>query len=153
VHGGDRAVSADQLERLVPGTWLVEQGSYDRGDVGAGDSARGGTGGGASRILPVAGASMRPPGRTIVQSRSRARRSASAAVFAVMQAAQASSLSGRGGRVVSAGTRSVIVSTCISPPPQHKFARHRQNRQEFTPPGPSLPAERVPAGRLLHHAR
>ena len=62
MHGGDRAVSADQPERLVPGTWLVEQGSYDRGDVGAGDSARGGTGGGASRIVPVAGASMRPPG-------------------------------------------------------------------------------------------
>ncbi len=42
MHGrGDRAVSAGQLERLVPGTWLVEQGGDDRGDVGAGDRARG----------------------------------------------------------------------------------------------------------------
>jgi hypothetical protein len=38
--------------------------------------------GGASRILPVAGASVSPPGRKMVQWRSRARRSASAAVFA-----------------------------------------------------------------------
>ena len=84
MHGrGDRAVSADQLKGLVPGTGLVEQGSNDRGDVGAGTVPRG-TGGAASRILPVAGASVRPPGRRMVQSRSRARRSASAAVFAVM---------------------------------------------------------------------
>jgi len=42
VHGrGDRAVSAGQLERLVPGTRIVEQGSNDRGDVGAGDRATG----------------------------------------------------------------------------------------------------------------
>src|SRR5579871_4778239 len=40
VHGcGDRAVSAGQLECLVPGTRLVEQGSDDRDDVGAGDRA------------------------------------------------------------------------------------------------------------------
>jgi len=36
VHGrGDQGVSAGQLEGLVPGTWFVEQGSDDRGDVGA----------------------------------------------------------------------------------------------------------------------
>jgi hypothetical protein len=80
---GDRVVSAGQLERLVPGTGFVEQGRDDRGDVGAGDRGTG-IGGGASRILPVPGASVRPPGRRMVQSRSRARRSASAAVFAVM---------------------------------------------------------------------
>ncbi len=49
----------------------------------AGDGATG-TGGGASRILPVPGALVRPPGRRMVQSRSQARRSSSAAVFAVM---------------------------------------------------------------------
>ena len=43
-----------------------------------------GTGGAASLIRPVAGASVRCPGRKIVQSRSRERRSSSAAVFAVM---------------------------------------------------------------------
>jgi hypothetical protein len=43
VHGrGDRAVPADQFKRLVPGTRLVEQGSDDRGDVGARDCAIGG---------------------------------------------------------------------------------------------------------------
>jgi hypothetical protein len=54
----------------------------------AATSARGtvpaGIRGGASRILPVAGESVSPPGRKMVQSRSRSRRSASAAVFAVM---------------------------------------------------------------------
>jgi hypothetical protein len=84
VHGcGDRVVSTDQLKRLVPGTRVVEQGGNDRGDVGAGDRATGDRRG-ASRTLPVADASVRLPGRTMVQSRSRARRSSSAAVFAAM---------------------------------------------------------------------
>ena len=84
MHGrGDRAVSAGQLEHVLPGTGFVEQGRDDRGDVGAGDLPPG-TGGAASRILPAGGASVRPPGRRMVQSRSRPRRSASAAVFAVM---------------------------------------------------------------------
>ena len=84
MHGrGDRAVPAGQLERLVPGTRFVEQGGNDRGDVGAGDRASG-AGGAASPILPAAGASARLPGRRMVQSRSRARRSSSQAVFAVM---------------------------------------------------------------------
>src|SRR5216683_2111313 len=38
---GDRAVSADQFKRLMPSTRLIEQGSDDRGDVGAGDGASG----------------------------------------------------------------------------------------------------------------
>jgi hypothetical protein len=43
VHGrGDRAVPAGQLECLVSGTRIVEQGSDDRGDVGAGDRATAG---------------------------------------------------------------------------------------------------------------
>ena len=37
--GGDRAVSAGQLERVMPGPRIVEQGSDDRGDVGAGNRA------------------------------------------------------------------------------------------------------------------
>jgi hypothetical protein len=42
VHGrGDRAVSAGQLKRLVRGARIAEQGSDDRGDVGAGDRATG----------------------------------------------------------------------------------------------------------------
>ena len=42
MHGrGDRAVPADQLQGLVPGPRFVEQGRYDRGDVGAGDRASG----------------------------------------------------------------------------------------------------------------
>ncbi len=42
MHGrGDRAVSADQLKGLVPGTRFVEKGHNDRGDVGAGDRAAG----------------------------------------------------------------------------------------------------------------
>ena len=42
MHGrADLAVSAGQLERLVPGTRFVEQGGNDRGDVGAGDRASG----------------------------------------------------------------------------------------------------------------
>jgi hypothetical protein len=37
MHGrGDRAVSAGQLEHVLPGTGFVEQGRDDRGDVGAG---------------------------------------------------------------------------------------------------------------------
>ena len=39
MHGGDRGVSADQLERLVPGIRVLEQGGNDRGDVGARDRA------------------------------------------------------------------------------------------------------------------
>jgi hypothetical protein len=40
VHGhGDRGVSADQFEGLVPRTPIVEQGGNDRGDIGAGDRA------------------------------------------------------------------------------------------------------------------
>jgi hypothetical protein len=43
VHGrGDRGVSAGQLERLAPGTRIIEQGSNDRGDVGAGTVSAGG---------------------------------------------------------------------------------------------------------------
>jgi len=43
VHGrGDRGVSAGQLERLAPGTRIIEQGSNDRGDVGAGTVPAGG---------------------------------------------------------------------------------------------------------------
>jgi len=42
VHGrGDRGVPAGQLEGLVPGAGIVEQGGDDRGDVGAGDRASG----------------------------------------------------------------------------------------------------------------
>src|SRR5689334_20222561 len=42
VHGrAERVVAADQFERLVPGAWGVEQGSYDCSDVGAGDAATG----------------------------------------------------------------------------------------------------------------
>ena len=80
---GDRNVPADQFQRLMPGTRLIEQGGNDRGDVGAGNRATR-HGGGASLTRPVAGASVRPPGRRMIQSRARERRSSSAAVFAVM---------------------------------------------------------------------
>ena len=36
---GDRDVPADQFERLMPGTRLVEEGGNDRGDVAAGNRA------------------------------------------------------------------------------------------------------------------
>ena len=84
MHGrGDWAVSADQLKRLVPGTRFVEQGGNDRGDVGAGDRAASDRRG--CEPDPAGGRSVGQAARAqMVQSRSRARRSASAAVFAVM---------------------------------------------------------------------
>jgi hypothetical protein len=68
--------------------WCRVSGSSSRAAMTAATSARGtapaGTGGAASWTRPVAGASVRLPGRRMVQSRSRARRSASAAVFAAI---------------------------------------------------------------------
>ena len=52
--------------------------------TGPGAAARCSSARAASRILPVAGASVRRPGRRMVQSRSRARRSSSAALLAVI---------------------------------------------------------------------